>query len=72
MVPKYLIVIRGDTVDGMTEEALHFAYLFLSRALERHRQEGDGEYETFALAVLVLLRKYRHLYTTLPDPPDPT
>jgi len=60
MVPKYFIVIRGDTVDCMTEEALHFAYLFLSRALELYRREGDGEYEAFALAVLVLLRKYRH------------
>jgi hypothetical protein len=69
MIPKYFIVIRADTVEAMTEEALHFAYLFLSRALQRHRNEA--EYEEFAVGVLALLQKYRHLYTSLPDPPEP-
>ncbi len=72
MPQKYLIVIRGSTIKGMTEEALHFVYLFLGRALTEHRLEGEnGEYETFAIGVLALLQKYRHLYTTLPEPPEP-
>jgi hypothetical protein len=41
MIPKYFILIRGDTVDTMTEEALHFAYLFLARALRQHRNESE-------------------------------
>jgi len=72
MPQRYLIVIRGNTFKGMTEEALHFLYFFLGRALAQHRQEGqNGEYETFAVSVLALLQKYRHLYTTLPEPPEP-
>jgi hypothetical protein len=71
MALNYLIVIRANTLEEITEEALHFAYLFLSRSLQRHHQDGDGEYEEFALSVLALLRQYRHLYTTPPEPPDP-
>ncbi len=72
MIPKYIIVIRGNTLDGMTEEALHFAYFFLSRALIEHRREGqNGEFEEFAVGVLALLQKYRHLYTNPPEPPEP-
>jgi hypothetical protein len=69
---KYFIVIRGNSFSEMTEEVLHFVYFFLSRALTEHRQEGrNGEYEAFAVEVLALLQKYRHLYTTLPKPPEP-
>ncbi len=72
MLPRYLIIIRGETLCGMTEEALHYTYFFLGRALAQHRLEGqNGEYETFAVSVLALLQKYRHLYTNPPDPPDP-
>jgi hypothetical protein len=72
MTQKYFIVIRGNTLSEMAEEVLHFAYYFLSRALAQHRQEGkNGEYEEFAIEVLALLQKYRYLYTTLPDPPEP-
>ena len=72
MLPKYIIVIRGHTLDGMTEEALHFAYLFLTRALQQHRREDkNGEYEAFAVGVLALLQKYRYLYITAPEPPEP-
>ena len=72
MVPRYFIVIRGNTLGGMTEEALHFTYFFLSRALSQHREEGkNGEYEAFAVGVLALLQKYRYLYTTVPEPPEP-
>jgi len=69
---KYFIVIRGNTLGEMAEEVLHFAYYFLSRALTEHRQEGkNGEYEAFAVEVLALLQKYRYLYTTPPEPPEP-
>ena len=69
---KFFIVIRGSTLEGMTEEALQFTYFFLSRTLHEHRQQGkNGEYEAFAVGVLALLQQYRHLYTTLPDPPSP-
>ncbi len=69
---QYLIVIRGNNLAGATEEALHFAYLFLSRALQEHRRAGkNGEYEAFAVEVLALLQKYRALYTTPPEPPQP-
>jgi hypothetical protein len=72
MTPRYFIVIRGNTVTTLTEEALHFTYFFLGRALAEHRQQGkNGEYETFAVGLLALLQKYRHLYTTPPEPPDP-
>jgi hypothetical protein len=70
--PKYLIVIRGSTLQGVTEEALHFVYFFLSRALMRRQLEGkNGEYEAFAVGVLALLQKYRHLYTSPPEAPEP-
>jgi hypothetical protein len=69
---KYYIVIRGNTLSGMTEEALHFTYFFLSRALAQHRHQGkNGEYEAFAVGVLALLQQYRQMYTSLPDAPDP-
>jgi hypothetical protein len=69
---KFFIVIRGDSVTEMAEEVLHFAYYFLNRALFEHRQEGkNGEYETFAIEVLALLQRYRHLYTTPPEAPEP-
>ena len=72
MEQRYLIVIRGNSLAGMTEEALHFVYFFLSRALTQHRLEGkNGEYEDFAVGVLALLQRYRHLYTTPPEPPEP-
>jgi len=68
---RYVFTIQGDTVDDAAEEALHFAYHFLGRALQEHRSEGrNGEYETFAVGVLALLQKYRHLYSHPPEPPD--
>ncbi len=72
MSEHYVIVIRGNTLEGITEEALHFAYAFLARSLHQHALEGkNGEYETFAVGVLALLQRYRHLYTTPPDAPSP-
>ena len=69
---QYLIYIRGDSLDEVTEESLHLTYLFLSRALRQHRQEGrNGEFETFAVETLALLQKYRYLYTTPADAPEP-
>ena len=71
MTSRYFIVIRGNTGAAMTEESLHFAYFFLSRALIEHRREGrNGEYEEFAVGVLALLQKYRYLYSTTREPPD--
>jgi hypothetical protein len=69
---KYLIYIRGNTLDEATEEALHLAYWLLTRALLEHRRQGrNGDYETFAVEMLALLQRCRHLYTTtnseLPD-----
>jgi hypothetical protein len=72
MTSRYFIVIRGNTVAAMTEESLYFAYFFLTRALNEHRREGrNGEYDEFAVGVLALLQKYRHLYTSPPEPPEP-
>jgi hypothetical protein len=69
---KYVLFIKGDTVNDIVEEALHLVYLFLMRALQEHRSQGkNGEYEAFAVEVLALLQKYRHLYTTPPEPPEP-
>ncbi len=69
---KYFIVIRGNTNGEMAEEVLHFAYHFLGRALTEHRQEGkNGEYEAFAVEVLALSQKHRHLYSTPPEAPEP-
>jgi hypothetical protein len=62
---KYLIYIRGNTLDEATEEALHLAYWLLTRALLEHRRQGrNGDFETFAMEALVLLQRCRHLYTT--------
>jgi hypothetical protein len=72
MPENYVIIIRRSTLEGITEEALHFAYAFLARSLHRHRLEGkNGEYEAFAISVLALLQSYRHLYTQPPDAPSP-
>jgi hypothetical protein len=73
MLPsRYLIVIRGNDLAAMTEEALHFAYYFLNRSLIFQRQTGGNpEFEDFAVSVLGLLQQYRHVYTRLPDPPGP-
>ncbi len=72
MLPRYLIIIRGNTLVGITEEALHYTYFLLGRALAQHRMAGrNGEYETFAIGILALLQRYRHLYTSPPEPPDP-
>ena len=70
---KYVLFIKGDSLDEITEEALHFVYFFLARALLAHRQRGqNGEYETFAVEALALLQKYRHLYAPLRNPPEPS
>ena len=47
------ILIRRDTLAEITEEALHYAYFYLTRSLLEHRAQGNnGEYEAFALEVL--------------------
>ena len=62
---KYLIYIRGNTLDEATEEALHLAYWLLTRALLEHRRQGrNGDYEASAVEVLASLQRNRHLYTT--------
>lgn len=73
MLPsRYLIVIRGNDLGAMTEEALHFAYYFLNRSLIFNRQTGGSpEFDDFAVTILGLLQQYRHVYTHLPDPPEP-
>jgi len=72
-LPKYIISVKGCNLDEITEEILHLAYHFLSRALQEHRQQGrNGEYELFAVEMLAHLQKYRNLYTTATtEPPDP-
>lgn len=70
---KYVLYIQGNTIDEVTEEALHLAYIFVMRALQEHRIQGrNGEYEAFALELLALLQRYRHVYTTPPDAPSPS
>jgi len=62
---KYLIYIRGNTLDEATEEAIHLTYWLLTRALLEHRRQGhNGDFEAFAIEVLASLQKYRHLSTT--------
>ena len=68
---KYVLFIKGDTLDEVSEEALHLVYIFVMRALKEHRRQGrNGEYEAFALQLLAMLQKYRHLYTNLPEAPQ--
>ena len=68
---KYVLFIKGDTLDEVAEEALHLVYIFVMRALQEHRSQGrNGEYEAFALELLAMLQKYRHLYTNLPEAPQ--
>ena len=41
---KYVFFIKGDTIDQILEEALHFVYSFLGRALQARRQrDQNGE-----------------------------
>src|SRR5438128_8918377 len=69
---KYVIFMKGDTVDEMAEEALHYVYIYVMRALQEHRRQGrNGEYEAFALQLLAMLQKYRYLYTNPPEAPSP-
>src|SRR5437016_7301352 len=69
---KYVIFMKGDTLDEMAEEALHFAYIFVMRALQEHRSQGrNGEYEAFALELLAMLQRHRYLYTNPPEAPSP-
>jgi len=69
---KYVFFIKGDSLDEITEEALHFVYVFLMRTLQEHRRQGrNGAYEDFAVEVLALLQKYRYVYTTPADAPEP-
>jgi hypothetical protein len=69
---KYVLFIKGDTLDDVAEEALHLVYVFVMRALQEHRREGrNGEYEAFALQLLAMLQRYRYLYTNPPPPPSP-
>jgi hypothetical protein len=69
---KYFIFIKGETVEEVAEEALHLVYVFVMRALQEHRNQGrNGEYETFALQLLALLQKYRHLYSNPSEAPEP-
>jgi hypothetical protein len=66
------ILIRGNSLEEITEEALHYAYFYLTRSLVEHRAQGkNGEYEAFALQVLALLQEYRHVYTCPPEAPSP-
>ena len=64
LTQQYLIYIRGDALDEVTEQALHLTYFFLMRALQEHRRQGrNGEFEAFAVQILALLQQNRHLYT---------
>jgi len=69
---KYVIFMKGDTVDEMAEAALHYVYIYVMRALQEHQRQGrNGEYEAFALQLLAMLQKYRYLYTNPPEAPAP-
>ena len=62
---QYLIYVRGNSLEAATEEALHLTYWFLTRALQEHRRQGrNGEFEAFAVGILALIQRYRHVYTT--------
>jgi hypothetical protein len=42
-----------------------------TRALQEHRNQGrNGEYEAFAVGILALLQRYRHVYTTQDTDPQ--
>src|SRR5713226_6216675 len=69
---KYVLFIKGDTLDEVAEEALHLVYVFVMRALQEHRSQGrNGDYEAFALQLLAMLQRYRYLYTNPPQAPLP-
>ena len=67
---KYAIDLQGDSIDEMLEQALHFAYLYT--ALSLYACQGNDERETFAIELLALLQRSRHLYTRPWDPPAPS
>jgi hypothetical protein len=69
---KYLIYIRGDTLQEITEESAHLLYFFLNRLLQEHRRQArematetwprDRHFESFAIQILALLQQYRNVY----------
>jgi len=47
-VHKYVLFITGDTVDKVSEGALHLLYLFVMRGLQEHGSQGrNKEYVTW-------------------------
>ncbi len=66
---RYAIDLKGDTIEEMLEQALHFAYFYT--ALSLYIRTQDEQFEAFAIELLALLQKSRHLYTRPRDPPAP-
>lgn len=68
---KYLIYIRGDTLQEITEESAHLLYFFLNRLLQEERRRAREEgmapasgirrFEDFAIQILALLQQYRNV-----------
>lgn len=68
---KYLIYIRGDTLQEITEESAHLLYFFLNRLLQEQRRRveemavepwlRDRHFEDFAIQLLALLQQYRNV-----------
>src|SRR5438445_11638918 len=55
---KYGIFMKGDTLAELAEEALHFAYIFVMRALQEHRSRGrTGTSEAFASHHRLMLQR---------------
>lgn len=68
---RFIIYIRGDTLQDVTEESAHLLYFFLNRLLQEHRKQvrdpasdprGENRhFEDFAIQILALLQQYRNV-----------
>jgi hypothetical protein len=68
---QFLIYIRGDSLEEVTEESLHLSYFFVALDLKERRKQGrNGEFEEFAVEFLALLQRCHHVYTTKTDEPS--
>lgn len=67
-----MAIDRGNWLYEQIAKIMHLAYHYVSLSLRLGLQRYWGpDYEAFALELLALLQKWRHVYSRPPEPPDP-
>lgn len=64
--------VKGKWLIEQVAQTVHSAYFYVALSLHLGLQQYLGpDYETFALELLALLQKWRHVYSHPSEPPDP-